>query len=340
MKTLSSKEIAELRKLHMQLQGRREAYKVNAIILLSMGWGLKEVCEALLLHEDSIREYHKRFEAGGVEALLENHYQGKQCRINAEQLGMLEEQLQSQVYKSSEEIVVWLKEKGINYSRSGIIQLLHTQGYEYRLAKVQPNVGSEAEQLAFIEHYQELKQETTAEIFFMDGVHPQHNTTVSYGWYKANQQHLLPANTSRKRLNINAVLNPNTLEIVYRSEETINAEATICLLQALEKRVPHKKIYVICDNARYYRAKIVTEYLATSRIKLVFLPPYCPHLNLIERLWRFLNQRVLSNRYRQRFSEFKRSCFDFLDNLHDYASYLRTLLVNHFNIIVPPLPNS
>jgi hypothetical protein len=93
---------------------------------------------------------------------------------------------------------------------------------------VQPNVGSEAAQRDFIEQYQTLKQE--AEIFFMDSVHPQHNTNVSYGWYKANQNKLFPANTSRNRLNINAVLNPKTLELVYRSEESINAEATIQLL--------------------------------------------------------------------------------------------------------------
>jgi transposase len=205
---------------------------------------------------------------------------------------------------------------------------------------VQPNVGSEAAQIEFIKQYQALKQETGAEILFMDGVHPQHNTNVSYGWYKANQQNVLPANTSRNRLNINAVLSPKTLELVYRSEAMLNAETTVQLLQDLEQRLPNKKIYVICDNARYYRAKIVTDYLSTSRIKLVFLPPYCPHLNLIERLWRFLKQRVLSNRYRQRFIEFKQSCFDFLDNLNDYASRLRTLLVDNFNILVPPFPKS
>lgn len=340
MKILSSTEIRDLRKIHRQLQERREADRVKAVILLGTGWKMEKVCEALLLHEDTLREYYKRFEIGGIQALLENHYEGKPYRIKAEQLALLEKELQSRVYQSSKEIVAWLKERGINYSRSGMTQLLHAQGYEYRLAKVQPNVGSEAAQIEFIKQYQALKQETGAEILFMDGVHPQHNTNVSYGWYKANQQNVLPANTSRNRLNINAVLSPKTLELVYRSEATLNAETTVQLLQDLEQRLPNKKIYVICDNARYYRAKIVTDYLSTSRIKLVFLPPYCPHLNLIERLWRFLKQRVLSNRYRQRFIEFKQSCFDFLDNLNDYASRLRTLLVDNFNILVPPFPKS
>jgi transposase len=41
------------------------------------------------------------------------------------------------------------------------------------------------------------------------------------------------------------------------------------------------------DNARYHHAKLVQEWLAQPgrRIKLHFIPTYCPHLNPIERLW-------------------------------------------------------
>jgi len=52
-------------------------------------------------------------------------------------------------------------------------------------------------------------------------------------------------------------------------------------------------IYVICDNAPYYRSKAVQDYLKASRIQLVSLPPYAPNLNLIERLWRFFKKRIL-----------------------------------------------
>ncbi|HAW50427.1 TPA: hypothetical protein DCX16_05730, partial [bacterium] len=40
-------------------------------------------------------------------------------------------------------------------------------------------------------------------------------------------------------------------------------------------------IYVIADNAKYYRLPEVNNYLAKSKIKLIFLPPYSPNLNLI-----------------------------------------------------------
>ena len=46
-------------------------------------------------------------------------------------------------------------------------------------------------------------------------------------------------------------------------------------------------IHVFLDNARYHHAKLVTGMLALPgrRIKLHFIPTYCPHLNPIERLW-------------------------------------------------------
>jgi transposase len=49
-------------------------------------------------------------------------------------------------------------------------------------------------------------------------------------------------------------------------------------------------IHVFLDNARYHHAKLVQEWLARPgcRIKLHFIPPYCPHLNPIERLFRVM----------------------------------------------------
>ena len=36
-----------------------------------------------------------------------------------------------------------------------------------------------------------------------------------------------------------------------------------------------------------------------------FLPSYSPNLNPIERLWKFMYERILYNKYYEKFSEFK-----------------------------------
>jgi transposase len=73
-------------------------------------------------------------------------------------------------------------------------------------------------------------------------------------------------------------------------------------------------IHVFLDNARYHHGVLVQEWLARSgcRIKLHFIPSYCPHLNPIERLWRLMHQRVTHNRCYVTYNDFCQSVLNFL----------------------------
>jgi transposase len=70
-----------------------------------------------------------------------------------------------------------------------------------------------------------------------------------------------------------------------------------CLNRSSSNTPNAKRIHIICDNARYYRSKVVSEYLLSSKIELVFLPPYAPNLNLIERYGRFFKKEILYGKY-------------------------------------------
>ena len=132
------------------------------------------------------------------------------------------------------------------------------------------------------------------------------------------------------------LLNIEDHTVVVRTEDTINAQATIRLLKDLEaKHEAVETIYCIADNACYYRAKMVQEYVAQSKIKLLFLPPYAPNLNLIERLWKFFHKKVMYNTYYASYAEFEEAIGTFFDNLnaHQYADELRSLLAENFQII-------
>ena len=85
-------------------------------------------------------------------------------------------------------------------------------------------------------------------------------------------------------------------------------------------------IFVVADNARYYRNRKVKAFLETSKVKIIFLPPYSPNLNLIERLWRFLKKIVLYNRYYERFADFKAAILSFFANIKQYRPELESLM--------------
>ena len=73
-------------------------------------------------------------------------------------------------------------------------------------------------------------------------------------------------------------------------------------------------IQLFLDNARYHHAKLVQAWLAPSgcRIKLHFIPAYCPHLDPIERLWGLMHKPITHNRCSERFADFRDAILTFL----------------------------
>ncbi len=91
-------------------------------------------------------------------------------------------------------------------------------------------------------------------------------------------------------------------------------------------------IYIIVDNARYYRSRLLKEYTEGTKIKLIFLPPYSPNLNLIERYWKFFKKKVLNNRYHETFEDSKLACRRFFRKRKRYLPELQMLLTENFHI--------
>ena len=66
-------------------------------------------------------------------------------------------------------------------------------------------------------------------------------------------------------------------------------------------------------------------------IELLFLPAYSPNLNLIERLWKLVKKRTLTNRYYDCFDKFRLAIDACLENLNGPAkSELDSLLTLNF----------
>ena len=334
---LDKQELAELRSAHRRAKNAREAYRINAVILLGDGWTVADVAKALLIDPDTVRTYFKRYKKGGLEALLRMNYVGSEALLNETQLVELDVHLQEHLHLTAESVARWVKERwDVSYAPSGMAALLRRLGYVYKKPKLVPGKANAEAQKEFLEEYDNLKQNSAEDdvILFMDATHPQHNPVISCGWIKRGEAHPIKSNTGRRRLNINGAIDVQRMSAEIRFDDTIDAISTIELFKQIEHANPVAScITIICDNARYYRSKAVAKYLETSRINLLFLPPYSPNLNLIERFWKFFKRQVLYNRYYEAFDDYKGACKQFFQELDSHASKLRSLLTENFEII-------
>ena len=96
---------------------------------------------------------------------------------------------------------------------------------------------------------------------------------------------------------------------------SVDALSTILLLTSIETMYPGiRLIHVFLDNARYHHAKLVQAWLARPdcRIRLHFVPTYCPHLNPIERLFGLMHRHTTRNKCYATFGEFCEAMLTFL----------------------------
>lgn len=334
--TLSNKKTAELERLHRSLRDKRQADRVKAVIALSNGWSPAQVAEIILFDEKTSRRYFERYQQGGADALLNDSYSGTEPKLNEHQLRELERYLDTHLLPDAKSVIAHIyKRYRVRYSVSGVTDLLHRLGFSYKKPSHVPGKQDPVKQQVFLEEYEHIKA-TKGEndpIYFADATHPQHNSVPSYGWIKKGTEKELKANCGRQRLNINGAIDIETLEPVTGFYDTINAQAALDLFRKIEAKHPKANmIYVIVDNARYYRSRWLKKMLRGTKIKLVFLPPYSPNLNLIERYWKFFKKKVLNNCYYETFEEFKQACKSFFRKRKKYVPELETLLAENFHI--------
>ena len=115
-----------------------------------------------------------------------------------------------------------------------------------------------------------------------------------------------------------------------------NAVTVGRLLLKLRDAHPDGPISVIWDNARYRHATLVRTIAAFARIDLVYLPPYSPNLNLIERVWKFVKKEALANRTFADFTAFRAAIDATLAQLGArYKDRMSTLLSHRFETLEP-----
>ena len=338
---LSKREQFILIEAHRACINKRDADRIKAIILLSKGWTLQQVEEALLLDERTILRYKKLYSQKGIDGLLANNYQGGSFKLSEDQITKLKKILDSRLFGSAAEVCDYIKnEFGIEYTPEGMVQTLHLFGYTYKKTKAIPGKANVEKQKEFIKQYEKTKKslKKTEKIYFADAVHPTHNMMPAYAWIKKGEERGVKSNSGRERVNLLGFYSPNDQEVVVDTFDKINAQATIHMLKKIEKRHPDlTRIIVFLDNARYNYCHEVWDYLKTSRIQIVYLPSYSPNLNLIERLWKLLKKRVMYNKYYEKFDDFREAILAFFKKQNmKFKTELQTLLVEKFHLIQCP----
>lgn len=316
------------------------ARRAHAIVLLDDGLSVPEVARIMYVDDDTVYQWHRRWDEGGAARLAEFGWKGSTARLSCAEERALVQALTERFHTTTAEVIALVEARfGISYSRSGMIKLLSRLGFEYRKPKALPRLPSVADQEAFVAAYETLLNGLDArdQVVFCDAVHPEYQTHPAHGWIRTGDPVAVSRTTGRQRLNLHGALNLESGVCHLVETEAMNAETTITLLSRLLAAYPRAgTIHVILDNARYHHAKMVREWLKThgKKIHLIFLPPYAPNLNAIERLWAVLHKAVTHNKFYPTFNDFVDAVLNFFrQTLPSKWGRIRDFVSDTFHII-------
>lgn len=120
---------------------------------------------------------------------------------------------------------------------------------------------------------------------------------LSRTWFPKGQQKVIPTFGKHWGAKLIGTLDYESGEVFCIQEEQYTAKEFLSFLEQVVEKYKGDRIVMILDNARIHHAKLIQPYLEEQkeRLKLVYLPPYSPNLNMIEEMWGWMKSTVINN---------------------------------------------
>lgn len=314
--------------------------RLSAILWLAEGITAEEVASRLGVTSRQVRKWLKLFRTRGLDGLCQLHYQGRVPWLDDAQIEELKAEIAKGTFHMAQQIIDWIDKRfQVKYSPSGVKELLKRINVSYHKVSGFLWKADPVEQEEWLDDYRCDPVGADIRRYFIDACHPVWGFEVLYFcWLLVGQRFHVKVGLGRARLNILGAYCPEDHEYldIRLTRDNINGEQFVNLLRLLRERHPKTKRFILyLDNAKYYDAPVVREWLGRHpQFQLKFLPPYSPNLNLIERLWKLLRKEAFCRSY-DSFELMQAGVSAVLDHLEKYHSQLDTLMTEDFHVFHP-----
>jgi transposase len=312
--------------------------KMEALYLKSQNVPHGEICRLCRISKTTLTTYLGEYQTGGVARLKELDYQGQPSELNQHRASLTAYFKEHPPRNTAEAQAAIEQLTGLKRSPTQVRALMKRLGLKCRKVGFVPGRATDPDKQAEQENFRVNQLEPRLQeaeagqrvVLFMDAAHFVYGVFLGMVWCFVRL--FMPSPSGRKRFNVLGAINAVTKEVLIVTNETyINAESVCLLLTDMAHRYGSLPITLVLDNARYQKCELVFTHAAALGIELLFLPSYSPHLNLIERLWRFVRKECLYSKSYADFASFKQAIATCIETAHtEHRAELDTLLAWNF----------
>jgi transposase len=309
---LSGRQRKELRRLAIRAKNAGMRCRCKVILALVRGTTPTMIAQGGLCAKSQVYRIAERFIESGLTGLADRREDNGERKITKdyeiELLRLIEELPQKFGYRRptwTQELLILVLAERINIAISvaTMSRLLSRLGIGLRRPK--PIVGcpwKKARRMRRLRVIRRLVENLPADevVVYLDEVDIHLNPKIGPDWMKRGRQKTVLTPGCNQKRYLAGAWNPQTRQLIYVEGERKNSLLFLELLYKLvtESYPNAKRIHIILDNYGIHdslQVRLALKSAAAEKLKLHFLPPYCPDHNRIERIWKDLHDNVTRN---------------------------------------------
>ena len=313
--------------------------RLNAIHLLFLGVSFSHVLRNSRVSERTLRLWVSRFNSMGIDGLVYRPRLGRPrkmeaARVTSDILSVVDDpSLAGQTHWTLTKLHGWLlEEKQIELSYRTLVRYLHESNYARRIPRKVPEPPDRdawiIQREEFIPKLLALLEEPQTRVFFGDEAGFEGDPRPRAKWVKRGSRPTQGYYGGHIRQNVVGAVDPAGGELVSLIVPHCDTEVFQAFLDTMAQEVPRqerKRVVLVLDNAGWHKAKS----LAWHHIEPVYLPPYSPDLNPIERLWQHLKGQYLAGYFTRSGQELGDKIYNSIRDLLGMPDVIRSVCRTH-----------
>jgi hypothetical protein len=138
-----------------------------------------------------------------------------------------------------------------------------------------------------------MRSNQDKDLYFFDESRFGTHSKIGHGWFRKGERTPVKVKLGFKNFYLYTCANPTTGNHFSYLMPKVNTQCFNFYLSELSKETNGREVILIVDQAGWHKSQ---DLILPSNITLVYLPPYCPELNPIERLWQYIKSYTIRNR--------------------------------------------
>ena len=275
------------------------ATRCTAIQMLLAGISRQLVRDALLVSNRALRKWINCFKQAGVDGLIVKKRPGRMNIITDQQAPELA-QLIDEPEKAKRDF--WTAKAFHGYigeayqiqcSYETVVRFFHKQGFALKTPQPWPDMQDEQLREAFVLELQKLFEQPDVDIWFADESGFEGDPRPRKRWDKKGRKTRVTKNGGHLRMNVIGMVCPRSGEF-FAIEASHSDSATYqAYLDEADRQISFQRTtnILVMDNASWHKRKSTNWH----GWQPMYLPPYSPDLNPIERIWLTMKARWFNN---------------------------------------------